>query len=113
MVSDHGANVLNHEIYLAFFEGSDVAVLELIEQEECFFIENLAVHPDWQGRGFAQQLLDHAEHRCGEAGLSILRLLTNQRFEANIAFYKKRGFDFEFESEFRGGVAVHMMKRLF
>lgn len=112
MLSDHSRNVIDHNILLADLNGMPVAVLELIVEDDCLFIENLAVHPDNQGCGIALEILDHAEQLCRAAGFKMLRLLTNRKFEANIAFYKKRGFVAEYESEYKGGIAVHMMKRI-
>ena len=46
-------------------------------------------------------MLNHADAACRTAGLGTLRLLTNQKFESNIAYYAKRGFMHERQ------VAVH------
>lgn len=112
MLSNHAANVTEHEIHLAEIDHTPVGVLELITEEDCLFIENLAVHPDWQGSGIALALLKFAESRCREARMPMLRLLTNQKFKSNIDFYIKRGFSREYESEYKGGITVHMMKRI-
>ena len=112
MLSNHAANVIEHEIHLAEIDDTPAGVLELNIEEDCLFIENLAVHPNLQGSGIALELLKFAENRCREARMPMLRLLTNQKFETNIAFYLKRGFCHEYDSEYKGGIAVHMVKRI-
>jgi GNAT superfamily N-acetyltransferase len=76
------------------------------------WIENLAVAPERQGRGYGHLLLAHAEKRAVEIGRGEIRLMTNGAFAANLAFYAKLGYAIERAEPFRGGTAVHMSKRI-
>jgi ribosomal protein S18 acetylase RimI-like enzyme len=88
-------------------------LIELIPEADHVLIENLAISPALQGRGLGHHLLTHAEGLAVSLGHSEIRLYTNKRFAANIAFYLKRGYRLDREEPFPGGsVAVHMSKRL-
>jgi ribosomal protein S18 acetylase RimI-like enzyme len=76
------------------------------------WIENVAVAPEQQGRGFGRLLLDHAERRAIHAGRPEIRLLTNQAFAANLELYARRGYIVNRTEPFRGGTTVHMSKRI-
>jgi ribosomal protein S18 acetylase RimI-like enzyme len=76
------------------------------------WIENLAVAPEQQGRGFGRLLLDHAELRALRSGRAQIRLLTNQAFAANLELYAKRGCGVDRAGRFRGGTTVYLSKRV-
>ena len=57
-----------------------------------FFIHRLAVHPDQQGKGYAQALMDHAEIMAREQQLTSIRLDTFSKNERNQRFYEARGY---------------------
>ena len=59
-----------------------------------------------------ERLVALAEQIAADAGLSSVRLYTNQRFEANIALYASLGYRIDREQALNGGVAVHMSKRV-
>ena len=75
-------------------------------------IENVAVAPEQQGRGFGRLLLDHAERRAVQAGRAEIRLLSNQAFAANLDLYAKLAYAIDRSEPFRGGTIVHMSKRI-
>lgn len=55
-----------------------VAAIVLIETDDTLVVENLAVHPDEQGKGLGRQLMEHAELMAGERGLRRLALDRNE-----------------------------------
>ncbi len=69
-----------------------VGLIETLLQPDHLWIENIAVHPEWQGRGYGQALLTHAESLATDAGVIKLRLFTNAAFAENIALYEKLGY---------------------
>ena len=78
-----------------------------------FWIENIAVKPDSQGKGLGRRLLALAETKAIEAGCAELRLLTNEAFTVNIALYERVGYSVDRREPFvGGGITVHMSKRL-
>jgi ribosomal protein S18 acetylase RimI-like enzyme len=110
MTVDYQRAVIEHEIDLLHEAGRLVALIEIIMEADHLFIENLAVDPAHQGRGFGRRLLTHAERRAVGAGLGRVRLLTNQAFASNVAFYQSAGFQIDGTEPFRGGTTVFMSK---
>lgn len=54
------------------------------------YMDILAVHPDFQRRGIAQQLIDKATHQLREKGIDYLSIFTRDDEGAN-CLYKKLG----------------------
>jgi GNAT superfamily N-acetyltransferase len=55
-----------------------IAAITLIEVNDTLLVENLAVHPDEQGRGLGRQLMESAERMASERGLRRLALDRNE-----------------------------------
>jgi len=85
-------------------------VIETVLEGDFLLIENVAVAPTFQGRGFGKRLLKHAEELAAASGLKGTRLYTNKLFSANLRLYEALGYQVEREEELNGGVAVHMSK---
>ena len=64
----------------------------LTKNESNLYIHRLAVHPDFQGMGCAQQLMDYAEKYGKEKGFSSVRLDTFSQNKRNQKFYEQRGY---------------------
>jgi len=62
-----------------------------VENDE-FFISNLAVLPDYQGKGLGKALLNQAEVKAKELGLHKLSLTVDVENDRAISLYKKIGF---------------------
>jgi len=56
------------------------------------YIHRLAIHPEQQGKGLAQKLMDFAENYAKENGYVSVRLDTFSLNERNNIFYQKRGY---------------------
>jgi GNAT superfamily N-acetyltransferase len=112
MQADYGRAVAEHTIDLLIVDGALAGLVETILQPDHLWIENVAVAPKQQGRGFGRLLLDHAERRALQSGRTEIRLLTNQAFAANLELYAKRGYSVHRTEPFRGGTTVHMSKRI-
>lgn len=87
-----------------------LGVIELIPEADCLLIENVAVDPEAQGHGYGRLLMRHAEAEARSSRLGRVRLYTNQRFAANIAFYCRLGFAIDREETWPTGIVVHMSK---
>jgi ribosomal protein S18 acetylase RimI-like enzyme len=110
MTVDYARAVVEHRIDLLEQDGALLGLIEIVPRAQDILIENIAIAPDAQGRGLGRQLLIHAETVARAAGAGAIRLYTNSRFEANIAFYHRTGYEIERTEPFRGGFVVHMVK---
>lgn len=112
MQADYERAVAEHTIDLLIVDGALAGLVETILRPDHLWIENVAVTPEQQGRGFGRLLLDHAERRVLQSGRVQIRLPTNQAFAANLALYAKLGYALDRTESFRGGTTVHMSKRI-
>ncbi len=110
MKVDYERAIQEHEIDLLHVDGELAALIEFIAHPGHLFIENIAVAPEFQGRGLGRYLLRHAEQTAGKAGLPEIRLLTNLAFDSNIRLYRSVGFHIDRTEPFMGGVTVYMSK---
>ena len=112
MTADYDEAVVAHRIDLLLADGALAALIETIAESDHLLVENVAVAPAFQGRGFGRCLMAHAEEIAAAAGYHEIRLYTNQRFAENIALYRRLGYCVDREEDVGVGIAVHMSKRL-
>lgn len=69
-----------------------VPVKWLTLNENNVYIHRLAVHPKYQGNGYAQKLMSFAEARARQANYKSIRLDTFSQNSRNQKFYEQRGY---------------------
>ena len=90
MLRDYGPSV---EAGTTWVTGSPiVAVLTLYPREDHLYVENVAVHPDAQGRGLGRVLMGFAEQEAARRGLSRMALVTHEVMTENQAIYSHLGY---------------------
>ncbi|WP_419721101.1 MULTISPECIES: hypothetical protein [Pectobacterium] len=57
-------------------------------------------------------MVAHAGQLAVQVGLNVVRLYTSSLFEVNIRLYTSLGYEFGRSEERKGGIAIHMIKRL-
>src|SRR5260370_8707722 len=80
---------------LSVLEGADgviVALIVLLAKPDHLLLDNIAVHPDRQGRGLGRRLIAFAESEARRLGYAELRLYTHETMIENIALYTRLGF---------------------
>ncbi len=112
MTADYATALKDHRFDLLWLGKTIVGFIETIPKSDHLLIENVAVAPIHQGRGFGRMLLDRAEALAAAAGHAEIRLYTNKLFAENVNLYQKRGYRIDREETWTGGVIVHMAKRL-
>jgi GNAT superfamily N-acetyltransferase len=94
-------------------DGETVAGLSVLApQSDHLLIENVAVLPSHQGRGFGRALLAHAEEWARRQGHRRLRLYTHESMVENIALYERLGYREERRASKNGFTLVFMVKHV-
>jgi GNAT superfamily N-acetyltransferase len=113
MTADYDRAVVEHIIDLLEEDGQLLALIETVPKNDHLLIENIAVRPDQQGKGFGGRLLTHAEDLARSLGFEEIELYTNSAFASNLAFYAKRGFEERRRGTIvPGTMTVFMTKRI-
>ncbi|MET1756113.1 GNAT family N-acetyltransferase [Novosphingobium sp. RD2P27] len=74
MRADHAAHIRDHRADLLFVGKDLAALVETTERDEDVLIENVAVGPNFQKRGYGRKMVAYAEQLAREAGLTTVRL---------------------------------------
>ena len=112
MLTDFDAAIREHEVWvLVEADGVPAAVLELIDEPERLWIDNVAVDPSRQGQGLGRRLLRFADEEARRRGRPELGLLTNERYVANIAMYERYGYIETHREPRQGTDVIHFRKR--
>jgi len=112
MLTDFASAIVDHDVWVVETGGTIVAAIELVPFADHLWLDNVAVHPGWQGRGIGRRLLGFAESEARRRGLAEVRLLTNERYVANIAMYERHGYRETHREPHRGTDLVHFRKEL-
>jgi GNAT superfamily N-acetyltransferase len=110
MTADYAQALRDNRFDLLFVEGELAALVETIAEDDCLLIENIAVGPAWQGRGFGRRLMAHANQVAADLGFSKTRLYTNAMFIENVQYYQELGYRIDGEDALPGGFVTHMSK---
>ncbi len=112
MGADYDVAVQRHRFDLLYMEGALVGLIETIDEGDELLVENVAVAPDFQGRGLGSKLMAHAEEVARSLGYNRIRLYTNKRFTENVRLYLNLGFIVDGEEDIGAGtIRVDMSKR--
>jgi GNAT superfamily N-acetyltransferase len=113
MAADYDAAVLKHRFDLMYADDALVGLIETADEGETLLIVNVAIAPDFHGRGLGTQLMAHAETIARDRRCTRIRLYTHQRFTENITLYLRLGYVIDNEQPLAdGGALVNMSKPL-
>jgi GNAT superfamily N-acetyltransferase len=110
MLRDYGPSVEAGTTWV--IDSPITAVLTLYPRDDHLLVENVAVHPDAQGRGLGRGLMSFAEQEAARRGLTRMALVTHEVMTENQAIYAHLGYtevDRRAEDGYR---RIHMEKRL-
>jgi GNAT superfamily N-acetyltransferase len=110
MTVDYEKAVLACSIDILSFDDVPVAVVVFERKEDSLYIDNLAVEPEAQGKGYGLQLLRHVEQVARNENIGRLTLLTNGAFASNVSFYQTHGFVIDRAEPFMDGTTIYMSK---
>lgn len=109
---DYASAAVQNRIDLLSIGDLITGLVETSLRDDHLWIENIAVSPVEQGKGYGKCLLAHAEKLARAAGKAEIRLRTDAALEANIALYRRMGYNITATEPFLNGTAVFMSKRL-
>jgi ribosomal protein S18 acetylase RimI-like enzyme len=112
MLDDYAELIQRHKVFVLAEGDNIIGVLVLIEKEQSFLLDNVAVNPDYQRRGLGRKLIEFAEAEALRLGFSSIILYTNVQMTENIDLYRKLGFVETGRKQEHGYQRVHMRKHL-
>ena len=112
MLDDYPARIAQGVVHVLWVRDTVQAVLVLIQEADCLLLDNIAVAPQAQGKGYGRDLMQFAEHVARRAGYASIRLYTQEKMTENIAIYKRYGYVKTHRAEEIGLKRVFMKKAL-
>jgi GNAT superfamily N-acetyltransferase len=113
MLDDYAGLIADGAVSVIEEAGEEIAALiVLLPKPDHLLLDNIAVRPDRQGKGFGRALIEFAEREARRLGFGEIRLYTHEKMTENIALYARIGF-VETERRHDGGYdRVFMTKSL-
>lgn len=92
MLVDYKEEIASFPVWIAEEDNEVVGGLILMYENSYITIANVAVRPDFQGKGLGRVLLDFAESKAKAKGYSEIRLATHVLLTENISYYIHLGW---------------------
>jgi cyanophycinase len=112
MTADYSQMIEANPVWMLLADDNPAGTLVLVNEPEQLLIYSVAVHPEYQKRGYGLLLLDLAEREARQAGHERIRLYTNALMVENIALYLRLGYVETGREPYLGLTLVHMGKDL-
>ena len=112
MDDDYAARIVAGQAHVLECDGRILGLVVIEDQPGHLWLDNIAVEPEARGQGLGGLLLDFVEAEARRRGFQELRLLTNERMEANLALYQHRGFTEAERREEKGFRRVYLRRTL-
>jgi ribosomal protein S18 acetylase RimI-like enzyme len=112
MLDDYARRIADLQTWVLEDAGRIVGILVLEQGSAGLLLDNIAVLPDSQGKGFGRALIGFAEAEARRRGFSEIRLYTHAAMSENIALYRRIGFVETNRVSEKGYDRVYMNKRL-
>ncbi len=110
MRGDYSALIGAERVHVLEDGNQILGVLVLIPETDIMLLDNIAVTPAAQGRGFGKILMQFADDRTRAAGLRAIRLYTQDIMVENIALYTRLSYVETHRGEENGLTRVFMTK---
>lgn len=88
----HEGSIIGAIVISTFMDEEYVPIQWLTPNGNSTYVHRLCTHPDYQGKGFAQELMDYAESYSRSKGFKSVRLDTFSQNKRNQRFYEQRGY---------------------
>ena len=112
MLDDYAQRIADKQAWVLEDAGHIVGILVLEQTASSFLLDNIAVAPDGQGKGFGRALLDFAEAEARRCGFREIELYTHILMTENIGIYARIGYVETHRVSEKGYERVYMSKKL-
>ena len=92
MMDDYALLIGQGDVFVGEYEEQVAGIIVLKNFDDYILLDNVAVFPSYQGKGFGKSLIDFAEKLALEKEPGVIRLYTNIKMSENIVLYKKLGY---------------------
>ena len=93
MIADFAAQIAAGQVWVIVENDRMGGYVVYYRRGDHLHLENVAVHPDQQGRGYGKMLIDHAETAARQSGAVAVELYTNARMTENQSLYPALGYE--------------------
>ena len=104
MREDYNDMIQRQRVFVLADSAGIFGVLVLSGQNDSLLLDNVAVHPSYQGKGLGLKLMALAEKECLDMGYGAITLYTNELMAENIQQYKKNLAIWKPTGERTGGI---------
>ena len=112
MLDDYVRRIADGQTWVLCDDDRIVGILVLEETPAGFLLDNVAVLPEGQGKGYGRRLIEFAEAEARRRGFTEIVLYTHALMTENIALYRRVGFVETSRIREKGYDRVYMAKRL-
>ena len=112
MLNDYSKVINAHQAFVIKQNERIIGILVLMLFRKGFLLDNVAIHPEFQGKGLGKVLIEFAEEEAKKQGYSEIYLYTHELMTENLNLYKYLGY-IETKRRFENGrPRVYMCKSL-
>ncbi len=112
MLDDYNALIQQGHVYVLDENDGINGLVVLIPEARTMLLDNVAVSPEAQGKGFGRRLIAFAEEAARRQGFEAIRLYTNTAMTENISLYERLGYIETRRGEENGFSRIYMEKLL-
>jgi ribosomal protein S18 acetylase RimI-like enzyme len=112
MLDDYAQRIADGQVWVLEDTGRIAGILVLEQSPTSLLLDNIAVRPEYQGRGIGRALLEFAEAEARRRGFRAIELYTHVLMTENIALYSRIGYVETRRVTEKGFDRVYMTKQL-
>lgn len=112
MLDDYAVRVRDGTVWVIEAADAICGIVVLLPAADSLLLDNIAVPPEHQGRGFGKRLLAFAEAEALRRGYREIRLYTHREMTENQRLYAAFGYEETGRGRDAGYDRVYMRKRL-
>lgn len=112
MVDDYAKRIADGQTHVLEVDATVAGLLVLEDHDGFLLLENIAVDPEYHGRGLGKRLMNFTEEEARRRGYRVIELYTNEVMVENIALYLHLGYAEIKREQVAGYDRVYMRKTL-